>query len=989
VMRLLATVLSWQGLLVSARPQSAKIIFSTDELHPLGHGTCDHEKGLLYWLEDGQCYDVGERGPCNFGEVLWFVKKPTCIPENEVPNTKTTTQLCNEEGLIYWPDTGLCYSLLTQGPCPEGHWLQLANKAPATATCVPRPCEDVELEVFWPEICRCIPANRTDAAGYGPEDVCGPGSELAWSPFGEGVCICSDHFYADQQGNCFEIGSVGPCEDGYIWGVVDGTTSCMENSNEIRVFDLIPANSPNGLPKSRTTQTQTCHVDEKGKCRKTLNLRNRFGDADSFTSWIASFDRRSSEKCQVTSCEGDRIPWLDGKCYQLASTGPCAEGSWLILDSIIDGNSIIKCKSKRCNEGIWWPKTCSCINNSVLPKSQSLDFSNIPDFVSPCDTNEQILLNPYGDGICGCKTNHIRDTKGKCYEIGAQGACEQGKVVSSENGETVCVNPANVTNRIFDLIPANENPASRSGLSVSRATRKNCHVDEQGNCRKTLNIRGRIDVENKEPNQQIQDLIGWFGTFEKQPDTCEVTSVCEGDMILWEDGNCYHLATSGPCENGKWLVLDSITDGVASIKCKEPKCSEGIWFSEFCSCFTGDAIDEQRGPCGQNEDILINPYGEGVCSCKDRFIRHVDGLCYEIGSDGPCAENETFTWSGSQGVCESSDLKKRLFDLIPANSPSERSGAGIGRTTRQNCHIDELGKCRKTLNLRNRIDSHKTEMVDWLVQFVNNEGKCNDLETPEERKEDKCHREGKVLFEDGECYNLLERGPCFEDAKWLVMSLENGSLVPRCKHRKCLTATGAYLTSDCQCYHRKAADVCGVNEQLYDDIFGQGICGCSPGHAIWEGDDACHPVHQQGPCEDGKLFELDSDGRTQCIKNNCSQGLLEVETESDRKCFVIGDSEPCQAGFEVGINYQTLKVECKKSEERIQRVFDLIPANQNQVGNNVNNTNRITKETCVLDKRGRCRRKLVLRRGANENEALDFTNWLQSFKVKYDTKCNR
>ena len=25
-----------------------------------------------------------------------------------------------------------------------------------------------------------------------------------------------------------------------------------------------------------------------------------------------------------------------------------------------------------------------------------------------------------------------------------------------------------------------------------------------------------------------------------------------------------------------------------------------------------------------------------------------------------------------------------------------------------------------------------------------------------------CHREGKVLFEDGGCYNLLERGPCFE-----------------------------------------------------------------------------------------------------------------------------------------------------------------------------------------------------------------------------------
>ena len=35
-----------------------------------------------------------------------------------------------------------------------------------------------------------------------------------------------------------------------------------------------------------------------------------------------------------------------------------------------------------------------------------------------------------------------------------------------------------------------------------------------------------------------------------------------------------------------------------------------------------------------------------------------------------------------------------------------------------------------------------------------------------------CHREGKVLFENGECYNLLERGPCFEESMWLVMTVE-------------------------------------------------------------------------------------------------------------------------------------------------------------------------------------------------------------------------
>jgi len=971
-------------MVVDGRPQSSKIIFGTDDTHPLGQGDCHTQEGKLFWLEDGQCYDVGERGPCNFGEVLWFLKKPVCIPESDVPNTKTTDDLCNDEGMIYWPDNGLCYSLLTQGPCPEGQWLQLSSQTPARATCAPQPCADVEMSVFWPEICRCIPANKSEDGGYGPEDVCGPGSELVWSPYGEGVCTCQDNYYADDQGHCYEVGSHGPCEDEHIWGVDNGTVTCIENNNEKRLFDLIPTNSPNDLPKSRITQTQRCHVDEKGKCRKTLNLRNRFGNTDSFTTWIASFERRSSEQCQVPVCEGDMVPWLDGKCYQLASTGPCQEGSWLVLDSVVDGNPIMKCKNKRCSDGIWWPKTCSCITESVLLKSQKLDFSNISSFVSPCGANEEILVSPYGDGICGCQPNHVRDREGECHKVGSQGPCEEGRVFNYEDGETSCVDPASVVNRIFDLIPVNEDPA-RSGLKAKIATRKNCHVDELGKCRKTLNIRGRIDIEPSDPSQQVQDLISWFGTFEKQPDSCEVHNSCEGDTVLWEDGHCYNLATTGPCEAGTWLVLDNILDGIPTIKCKERKCSEGIWFSEFCSCIGNDAIDEGEGPCKENEEVLINPYGEGVCSCKDKFVRHSDGLCYELGSKGPCAEKETFIWSESHGVCQAGDVKERLFDLIPANSPSDRSGASIGRATRQNCHVDELGKCRKTLNIRNRIDLQNLEMVDWLVQFVNNEGKCSDLETPEERKEDICHREGKVLFEDGECYNLLERGPCFEQSKWLVMSLEDGNLVPRCKHRKCLNPAGAYLTNDCQCYNRKASDVCGLNEQLYDDIFGQGVCGCSPGHAIWEGDDACHPVHQQGPCEVGKLFVLGQDGRTECLQRNCTEGFLEINNESGENCFEIGDNAPCEPGSTVGINPGTLIAECIKSEERLDRVFDLIPANQNQHSNT--GPNSVNKETCVLDKRGRCRRKLVLRRGANKNDAQDFENWLESFIIRYDTKC--
>ena len=48
-------------MVVDGRPQSSKIIFGTDDTHILGQGDCHTQEGMLYWLEDGQCYDVGER----------------------------------------------------------------------------------------------------------------------------------------------------------------------------------------------------------------------------------------------------------------------------------------------------------------------------------------------------------------------------------------------------------------------------------------------------------------------------------------------------------------------------------------------------------------------------------------------------------------------------------------------------------------------------------------------------------------------------------------------------------------------------------------------------------------------------------------------------------------------------------------------------------------------------------------------------------------
>merc|ERR1719471_1941802 len=83
-----------------------------------------------------------------------------------------------------------------------------------------------------------------------------------------------------------------------IW---DEGDKCVPD--QVRVFDLIPENG-SGKGKS-------CYVDESGKCRKTLKLRNMFGGdlEDGFSELMvpvsSSKDRSSLYNCTLRkTCDG-------------------------------------------------------------------------------------------------------------------------------------------------------------------------------------------------------------------------------------------------------------------------------------------------------------------------------------------------------------------------------------------------------------------------------------------------------------------------------------------------------------------------------------------------------------------------------------------------------------------------------------------------------------------------------------------------------------
>ena len=64
-------------------------------------------------------------------------------------------------------------------------------------------------------------------------------------------------------------------------------------------------------------------------------------------------------------------------------------------------------------------------------------------------------------------------------------------------------------------------PANSAGPTT--ATRQNCFVDENGKCRKILNLRGRIDISNTTTTDgeadlnvsDVMDLIVWLQQFKK------------------------------------------------------------------------------------------------------------------------------------------------------------------------------------------------------------------------------------------------------------------------------------------------------------------------------------------------------------------------------------------------------------------------------------------------------------------------------------------
>merc|ERR1712154_630845 len=160
------------------------------------------------------------------------------------------------------------------------------------------------------------------------------------------------------------------------------------------------------------------------------------------TFWILpSSDKYSLPTKEADCLSQDKIFWpADGLCHNLLDQGPCPTGHWLVLRNTTE-DVMVTCAPRACPCDPSQPQLCEV---ELQPNTSAchcmVSLAAAQDGL--CQVGEQLLVNPFGYGECGCISQppHLAwPDDGLCYPVLSRGPCEPGYVLSLDTQGPSCM----------------------------------------------------------------------------------------------------------------------------------------------------------------------------------------------------------------------------------------------------------------------------------------------------------------------------------------------------------------------------------------------------------------------------------------------------------------------------------------------------------------------------------------------------------------------
>jgi len=255
----------------------------------------------------------------------------------------------------------------------------------------------------------------------------------------------------------------------------------------------------------------------------------------------------------------------DRSCHALLSQGPCGEGEWLVLNE--DGSRVI-CAERLCPCDPADPDLCEVEVEGSLsdPRWGRCRVATAAAQEGICQPGEQLLINPYGKGVCGCVTSPPHVTwadDGRCYPIHSQGPCLQGFVLSISNSrmEPECtpgICPAGSIHDSGSCLEIAERNGQPGGVESGSSA---CHdlSNSRGSCHKlgTRGPCGEHEVLGLEPDTLEPDCIFSSSKIKRVYDIIPSNSGVRGRVPrVLKMGNC-RLDSNGKCRKSFFVRRSS------------------------------------------------------------------------------------------------------------------------------------------------------------------------------------------------------------------------------------------------------------------------------------------------------------------------------------------------------------------------------------------------------------------------------------------------